>query len=230
MCRLTNQIATNNSPYEPRLHPKMSLNAASILKQSRFSSKLNKADPSCSRLEMVKSVSFDKVYIREHALTLGDHPCCSSGAPVSLDWKYKIDHEIVPIDIYERYRNGERRDAFDLVLNVHTRYKLLRFDCGVPINDIESVIKECQYIKEQREKSLARVFKQDERKVADREIMNIVQKKRKTKKNKKESPKTSRSRTSKSSLRQKLLNKNRFFLNVFLDLLSKIAEKVRRLH
>jgi hypothetical protein len=44
----------------------------------------------CSRtLEHVRKrrVSFqDRVEIREYSITIGDHPCCSSGLPLTLDW------------------------------------------------------------------------------------------------------------------------------------------------
>jgi hypothetical protein len=35
-----------------------------------------------------KHVRFSTVEIREYAVIVGDHPCCSAGLPLSLDWKY----------------------------------------------------------------------------------------------------------------------------------------------
>ena len=35
-----------------------------------------------------KHVRFSTVEIREYAVIVGNHPCCSTGLPLSLDWKY----------------------------------------------------------------------------------------------------------------------------------------------
>lgn len=35
-----------------------------------------------------KHVRFSTVEIREYDMIVGDHPCCSAGLPLSLDWKY----------------------------------------------------------------------------------------------------------------------------------------------
>jgi hypothetical protein len=33
-----------------------------------------------------------RVEVREYSMTIGDHPCCNDGLPMSLDWAYATEH------------------------------------------------------------------------------------------------------------------------------------------
>lgn len=50
-----------------------------------------------------RRVKFTDLHIREYRQVLGDHPCCSSGPPVSLGWDYS-PHTSISLDQYETQR------------------------------------------------------------------------------------------------------------------------------
>jgi hypothetical protein len=66
-----------------------------------------------------RRISFSQVQIREYAVTIGDHPMCSDGMPLSLDWDYydeqtqDIDSSSERLGLYKfprRLSYEERRD------------------------------------------------------------------------------------------------------------------------
>lgn len=58
-----------------------------------------------------KHVRFSTVEIREYAVIVGNHPCCSAGLPLSLDWKYN------PFPIIKTVNDvGKQRSARKLSL------------------------------------------------------------------------------------------------------------------
>lgn len=57
-----------------------------------------------------KQVSFSNLEIREYSITVGDHPCCVSGCPLSLDWVYEKTNTD-SIDHYEAIRPPRRSRA-----------------------------------------------------------------------------------------------------------------------
>jgi hypothetical protein len=58
-----------------------------------------------------KSVSFASVEIRNYSVIIGDHPCCTQGCPLSLDWDY-VSSDAQSLDEYEstRYPRIPRED------------------------------------------------------------------------------------------------------------------------
>jgi len=70
-----------------------------------------------------KEVSFDTVHVRNYFMTAGDHPECSYGCPVQLDWDY-VEQLDTNIDDFEKSR-GPRRKLGDLVLSYYRRKALL---------------------------------------------------------------------------------------------------------
>lgn len=71
-------------PIEVRLSDDHSLDSVSF--HSCTSVGLTESDAKGSPKQ--KHVSFSTVEIREYAVIVGNHPCCSAGLPLSLDWKY----------------------------------------------------------------------------------------------------------------------------------------------
>lgn len=61
---------------------------------------------------MRKTVKFGSLRIREHAVVLGDHPCCSAGCPLELGWEHESETELA-VDDYETSRS-ERRSRKEL--------------------------------------------------------------------------------------------------------------------
>lgn len=78
-----------------------------------------------------KSVSFTSVEIREYNVIVGDHPCCSAGFPLTLDWEYReIDN--IEVDIYEAVRMP-RRHRDELKISPEERSQLLSDDSPVDL-------------------------------------------------------------------------------------------------
>ena len=61
---------------------------------------------------MPKTVKFGSLRIREFAVVLGDHPCCSTGCPLELGWEHESETELA-VDDYETSRS-ERRSRKEL--------------------------------------------------------------------------------------------------------------------
>lgn len=109
-----------------------------------------------------KSVSFSSSQAREYAITLGDNPSVSSGAPITLDWHY---HQHDPIlleeknedgkEINERHRRNRRRCP--PTLNYYERRYLL-FQAGVSARDQQKAERTAEQIRRQRARSAAVSF------------------------------------------------------------------------
>jgi hypothetical protein len=54
-----------------------------------------------------RKVGFGAVEIRQYKQTLGDHPCCTLGCPLQLDWEY-IDSQTLSLDTYEAQRSPRK--------------------------------------------------------------------------------------------------------------------------
>merc|ERR1712176_1236507 len=51
-----------------------------------------------------KSVGFGSINFRNYAVIMGDHPCCTMGCPLTLDWSFS-EGEHVSVDEYENSRS-----------------------------------------------------------------------------------------------------------------------------
>ena len=137
--------------------PRSALKRTSSYESAEFLKASDKKSVSPSHLEVStcetknirrRSVSFDKICIREHALTLGDHPICSYGPPVCLDWKYK-DLTECNLDEYEDIR-GNSRSMREMVMNYYCRNHLLSSLHGFTKKELKEATKEVQRIQRQR--------------------------------------------------------------------------------
>ena len=54
------------------------------------------------------TVRFGEIEIHSFLPTLGDHPCCRSGAPIALS-DTRVGFQTMPIDEYEPQREAQRR-------------------------------------------------------------------------------------------------------------------------
>ena len=86
------------------------------------------------------TVQFDCVHVREYAITIGDSPFCSSGAPVSLDWDYS-ENEAVDIDVFEYHHKRARNSRKRMMLSPVQR-RLLLWRSGHNLEDIDKAAKE----------------------------------------------------------------------------------------
>jgi hypothetical protein len=92
-----------------------------------------------------KRVKFDKIIIREYAVTIGDNPSCSTGAPISLDWKYNAEQELT-LNEYEEYVDGYSQAKR---ISIEDRHKML-LEYGVSQSEIMGAAEDCRLIQEQR--------------------------------------------------------------------------------
>jgi hypothetical protein len=100
-----------------------------------------------------RSVQFDKICIREHAITMGDNPSCSYGTPISLDWDY-LDFEELSLEDYEMHKfasgRGRPRTLRQLYLNHYQRLHRLQQEGYTP-EEIRARKHETNKVRKQRE-------------------------------------------------------------------------------
>lgn len=73
-----------------------------------------------------KSVSFTHLDFRMYNVTIGDHPYCQTGCPLTLDWEY-TEAGALPIDQYEAERSP-RRTRTELRKTCEERHQILSQD------------------------------------------------------------------------------------------------------
>lgn len=112
-------------------------------------------DGSCTTTINPSIVDFGTVSIRSYARTLGDNPSCSGGAPISIDWEYLPQHEVVKVDEYEKNRPSSSRRSKPLMkIPSESRIQMLREECGVSFKSIADAIKEVQKVRSQRNQTV----------------------------------------------------------------------------
>lgn len=80
-----------------------------------------------------KSVAFGDVRTRRYNVVMGDHPCCTTGCPLSLGWEHS-PASIVSVDDYEASRSP-RRTRDDLRTTWDERRTML---CDVSDGEVRS--------------------------------------------------------------------------------------------
>uniref|UniRef100_A0A7S4RZQ0 Uncharacterized protein n=1 Tax=Ditylum brightwellii TaxID=49249 RepID=A0A7S4RZQ0_9STRA len=128
--------------------PKLERPCRSILHKETCTSRIP-----CPKTEARRHVTFDSVIIRDYGMILGDHPCCSYGPPVTLDWDY-LEYEPLKVDEYE-FHHSLRRPLKQLNLNYFRRLKLLEM-AGTSEEDLKTSKKDVSKIK--RSRSVTRYF------------------------------------------------------------------------
>ena len=84
-----------------------------------------------------KSVSFNRyMEIREHALTIGDHPLCRDSLPLSLGWEHG-ETEVKDLNNFEKQRLPHRRIGSEMKLTYLERKNLLRRVAGMTEADMK---------------------------------------------------------------------------------------------
>ena len=106
------------------------------------------------------TVKFDSIVIREYTRIIGDNPACSSGAPISLGWFYNPDREQeLPLELFEKYREGKRRDANMMKMPPSIREQVLVNEWGVTMREIYEVSNENKKVQDQRIKTTKKVLR-----------------------------------------------------------------------
>jgi hypothetical protein len=134
-------------PSSPKLPRKPSLKKVS----SFVGNPVPRSERAPNDSEMKPSVSFSNLQIREYDVTLGDHPSCSFGPPVSLGWDYQ-DAQVVPLEKYEKARSNKfpRRKSPQLRLSYDVRKYLLLKTKGYTKAELREAMKEVERIKHER--------------------------------------------------------------------------------
>uniref|UniRef100_A0A6V2CGB7 Uncharacterized protein n=1 Tax=Ditylum brightwellii TaxID=49249 RepID=A0A6V2CGB7_9STRA len=104
--------------------------------------------------EQEQSVSFGAIEMRKYERALGDHPCVSSGAPVTLGWKYN-QYGSVSVDEYERAR-GPVRQREQLRIPREERVQILLCDVKASLRDVKDAELSALRVREDMAKSLNR--------------------------------------------------------------------------
>ena len=102
-----------------------------------------------------RSVTFDKVQIREYDQCCGDNPSVSYGPPIQLDWNYQ-EFEALELDAYEYHRLPQRRKPSQMMMNYYQRQNTLSFYYGV--SDQELARAKQQVKREQSKRNITRNY------------------------------------------------------------------------
>ena len=103
-----------------------------------------------------RKVVFKDLIIRTYRSTLGDHPECKFGPPISIDWDY-IEENKISLDEYEAVRSP-RRSPKQMQLPSYVRKRVLREQWGIPAEELVEAAKEARRIQKLRQRSNALIF------------------------------------------------------------------------
>lgn len=126
-------------------------------KASDHGSSVGKTESTCSSSS---SVHFGTVEIRSYSYCLGDNPACSSGPPISLDWKYR-EVGAFPVDEY----NDCREPDPPFQITNYDRVELLR-SLGYTREELREAEKQRKKDQAMREETIYRLkfMERDEKK------------------------------------------------------------------
>lgn len=95
-----------------------------------------------------REISFDKVIVREYAMTMGDNPSCSYGPPVGLDWLYHETKNLT-LEEYEQTR-ARKRSMRQMVLSYYRRCEILE-SAGYDTAEMKRTTRQINRVKRQRD-------------------------------------------------------------------------------
>lgn len=102
---------------------------------------------------MKRSISFTNINVREYERTVGDHPCVTSGPPLTLGWKYD---EIAGLNLDEYEEGKIIRTREELQMPPRHRQSLLKEAMATENHhEIRKAVLEVQKTKADRSKTVA---------------------------------------------------------------------------
>jgi hypothetical protein len=96
------------------------------------------------------SISFGMVEVREYERILGDHPACSDGAGIGIDWLY-LPSQAYHVDNWEAMRSSSRKGCY--ILDKQTRENIL-VELGYDQRHFAQALRESNKIKHQRRQTI----------------------------------------------------------------------------
>mmetsp|Transcript_3224 Transcript_3224/g.5063 ORF Transcript_3224/g.5063 Transcript_3224/m.5063 type:complete len:328 (-) Transcript_3224:384-1367(-) len=129
-------------------HESPKISVPKSVKVSRSQSETASENHQVAHLGARRSVTFGVVNIREYDLTLGDHPDCTFGPPMSLDWDYEEVFES-SVEYYETNREP-RRKPHQMIQNYFRRKNILMACAGFSEKDLKKATREVERAKFKR--------------------------------------------------------------------------------
>jgi hypothetical protein len=77
-----------------------------------------------------RAVTFSNIEVRQYEITVGDHPCCTVGCPLTLDWEYSASTK-QSVEQYEAHRTPLRRSRSELRTTWEERRQILLSEADV---------------------------------------------------------------------------------------------------
>lgn len=99
-----------------------------------------------------KRVSFGRLSVRKYPIVLGDHPDCSCGPPVTIDWMYR-EFRPVNVEDYET-RRPARRNEREMILPYLKRREILTRVSGHTEMEIKEATMEAARVRKQRKQTV----------------------------------------------------------------------------
>jgi hypothetical protein len=139
--------------YEPMLQSPKPICASKPVQQRSHSasrqpgkSLLKRSEDSSGSLK--RSVSFSNLEIREYEVALSDHPDCSYGPPIQLDWEYTTQN-LISIDDYEQTRSPRSTgNQLKLPCPVRKHWLLTKYTK----QELHNAVQEVERVKRERRK------------------------------------------------------------------------------
>jgi len=104
--------------------------------------------------ELKRTVSFDKISIRNYERAIVDHPAVSSGPGLSISWHY-TERSHQSVDEFELSRSGTRKlSHVDLVVSREERERILREECGYARSEIAQCVRSVNVTKHNRRQTI----------------------------------------------------------------------------
>ena len=133
----------------------MSMLSRSKSSTNGFNNSSGKGGSKNEEFNLVRNVSFSHSQVRTYEATLGDNPSVSSGAPLSLGWRYDPNENIKSLeDTNESEDIGIRRSMSELRLSDRERQRRISSNPNISYTDLHSVLQSVAETRLERKNSL----------------------------------------------------------------------------
>jgi len=129
---------------------------------ARSSTRSSLSSPVASPLQPHRrKVSFGSVGVREFNRIAGDHPDCTVGPPMSIDWKF-YEHPPISVDHYEEGVGHHRHNSSSCEkISSDLRKEILQYGFQVPYADLVEAEKQATKVARLREQTRKQLDRND---------------------------------------------------------------------